>query len=306
MTPKARPALVGAFVVGAFALIGVALVIWGSRALFERRHEYVCYFPGSVEGLGKGSPVKYRGVQVGVVKDIKIRFRQAPDDNRIPVLIELWGKRLHELGGDEPTELVVKELVANGLRARIASASFVTGVAYVNLSEQPATKPQFSELPGPGAVPEIPTLSTELDETTKAVSELLAELSTADFKGMIDSISQAMNSVNQVATSEDLQAALARLPRVLSALRRLSDTLNTGAGKAGETVEELNGALSSLHDTLESTRGVISPQAPLSVELSATLSDVDEAAVAVRQLADFLRRNPHAVVAGTKPRGGHP
>ena len=42
--------------------------------------------------------MKYRGVEIGIVKDIKVRFRQAPDDWRIPVMIQVWGKRLHDLG----------------------------------------------------------------------------------------------------------------------------------------------------------------------------------------------------------------
>jgi len=138
---------------------------------------------------------------------------------------------------------------------------------------------------------------------TKAVSGLLSNLSTADFKGMSDSVSDAMQGVSSVATSGDLRAALKNLPRLLSALHQLTKTLNTDADKAGEVVDDAHGAIAALHDTLESAQGVVSPHAPLTVDLAEALSDVDKAAIAVRELADFLRRNPHAIVAGTKPRG---
>src|SRR5258706_1731241 len=80
MARKPHPARIGAFVIGSIVLAVVAVMIWGSGALFERKYEYVCYFPYSVSGLSKGAPVKYRGVEVGVVKDIKVRFRQELDD----------------------------------------------------------------------------------------------------------------------------------------------------------------------------------------------------------------------------------
>src|SRR5262249_34651110 len=153
-----------------------AAVIWGSRALFERKYEYVCYFSGSVNGLSKGAPVKYRGVEIGVVKDIKIRYRQAPDDTRIPVFIEGWGKRLRELGGEhEPTRERVQDLIGRGLRARLETLSVVTGVLYVSLDQVPGSPVSLAELPGGGPL-EIPTLPTELEEAQRSVVAVLSNL----------------------------------------------------------------------------------------------------------------------------------
>jgi paraquat-inducible protein B len=219
------------------------------------------------------------------------------------VFVELWGKRVQELAGVEPTPATVTELAARGVRARLAFESLVTGVAYVGLDEFPdAPPPVYSELPGRGAIPEIPTMPTEFEEFSSGVSSLLANLSSTDFKGMADAVSDAVKGVNQLVTSEQLQAAIAKLPGLLAGMSRLTATLNTDADKAGDVVEEARGALAALHDTLSSAQGVVSPQAPLSVNLSVALSDVDKAAIAVRELADFLRRNPHSIVAGTKPR----
>ena len=303
MAKKSNLALVGAFVVTSIALAVVAVLIWGSRALFERKYQYVCYFPGSVNGLSRGAPVKYRGVEIGVVKDIRLRFHQAPDEHRIPATIELWGKRLQELGGNEPTPELVDELVAHGLRARLASSSLLTGVMYISFDEAPGTPMVRSEQPGPGALPEIPTLPTEMEELTKNATQFLANLTAADYKGAIDSVSTAMQGVSQLATSGDLQKALDELPRTLTSLRRLAGTIDNEAGKAGPVIEDAQGAMLALREALNSAQGVVSPRAPLPVNVGVAVSDVDKAAVAVRELADFLRRNPHAIVAGTKPTG---
>jgi len=66
------PFLIGLFVtIGTIVIIGV--IIWlGSSQFMQENVKYVTYFDGSVEGLEKGSPVKYLGVPVGTISNIKV------------------------------------------------------------------------------------------------------------------------------------------------------------------------------------------------------------------------------------------
>ena len=73
MSKPASKTLIGVFVLGALALAVIALVIFGSGKFFERRITYVMYFDGSVKGLNIGSPVVFRGVKIGSVKDIELK-----------------------------------------------------------------------------------------------------------------------------------------------------------------------------------------------------------------------------------------
>ena len=66
MGKRTDSALIGAFVIGALALVVAAVLVWGS-GLFRETAEYVCYFEGSLNGLENGAPVKVRGVAVGKV-----------------------------------------------------------------------------------------------------------------------------------------------------------------------------------------------------------------------------------------------
>ena len=185
-------------------------------------------------------------------------------------------------------------------------SAWCTGVVYVSFDEVPGSPASFSELPGEGAIPEIPTLPTRFDEVTEALSGLVANLSSTDFKGIVESVTNAMQGVNQLATSGELHSAIKELRPLLSSAHELSKALKVDAEKSGVVIDDAHGALAAFTETLESTKGAISPHAPLSVNLAVALSDVDKAAVAVRELADFLRRNPHAVVAGTKAHGSGP
>ena len=64
MSKPANKTLIGAFVVGATALLLLAIAVFGSGKLFQTTSRYVLFFDGSISGLSVGSPVLFRGVPV--------------------------------------------------------------------------------------------------------------------------------------------------------------------------------------------------------------------------------------------------
>ena len=72
MKTKLSPAIVGLFVLGAFALGILALLSFGGVNIFTQPQRFVVTFNETVHGLDLGSPVKLRGVRVGRVADLKI------------------------------------------------------------------------------------------------------------------------------------------------------------------------------------------------------------------------------------------
>jgi paraquat-inducible protein B len=279
---RPNPTVVGAFILGGALLIVAALAIWGSGKLFERRYRYVCYFPGSVNGLAVGAAVKYRGVPVGEVTGLRIRFEQGPKDARIPVFVELSGRRVRELGSvEEPTPKLLRDLIQSGLRARLDSESFVTGQLYVNLDLFPDTP--INLVHAQGGYPEIPTIPTQLEEATRSLSALLAQLKQADVAGTARSLSSAIEGLNRLVNTPAVARTLAELPSTVATVRRLVQNVDTDVGKLGENLQSL-----------------LAVRGPLFVELQRALVDVQRAAEAVRALADFLQRNPNALIVGKK------
>ena len=87
MPSRSRKIRLGIFVLILSAVFIAIVAVIGTKQLFKKRDIYfVSYKNISVSGLEKGSPVKYLGINVGSVRDIRID----PDDvNRIIVEVGL-------------------------------------------------------------------------------------------------------------------------------------------------------------------------------------------------------------------------
>ena len=76
-----------------------------------------------------------------------------------------------------------------------------------------------------------------------------------------------------------------------SQLLPLTSSLQQTVGTARSTLE-------TAQETMKNVNGVIAPNSPVGYELVQTLRELSEAARALRVLADYLERNPNAVLFG--------
>ena len=300
---RANPVAIGAFVLGALALATVAVVVWGSGRLFRPTITFVAYFTGSVNGLNLGAPVKFRGVQIGSVTQMRSRMAQAgtlrPDQLRIPVWFDVDPKQISDLQG-APLVLDrahVTELVGEGLRAQLQLESFVTGVLYVGLDFFPESPLVLVHADRPDVF-EIPTVPTTLERASQVMTSVLSQLEHADIDAAVHAITAALDGVNELVRSPEVARGVAAAREALESIRRLADagrpmvtSVQATSGGARDSLRHLDAALGDL-------RTVIDTDGPLTVELARTLGDVGEAARSVRDLASYLERNPNALLVG--------
>ena len=304
---RANPALIGTFVLGAIALAACVVVVWGSGRLFRHTVTFVCYFSGSVNGLNLGAPVKFRGVQIGTVTQIRSRMTQGgnatpPEDLRIPVWFEIDPKQVSDIGGAVTLDRArVDELIAQGLRGQLQLESIVTGVLYLGLDFFPASPIVLVYVDRPEIL-EIPTVPTSIERLSQVMTKFMAQIEKVDIDAAVRAITGAADGVNALVRSPEVDRAVIAAREALESIRRLSDaagphvvpmmgTLEATGARARESLQHLDGALGDL-------QALIDTEGPLSVELTRTLADVGEAARAVKDLASYVERNPNALLVG--------
>jgi len=301
------------FVVGAVVLAVVAVAIFGSGRMFRQTYKFVVYFDTSVNGLNVGAPVKFKGVEIGSVAEIALNLTGAErslETARIPVIIELDQDRITGMGGHvnlgDPA--VVDELIKQGLRARLETQSFVTGVLYVALEVDPGVPVKLVNAPGV-KYRELPTMPTTLEQVRSAAGELVDKLKQIDFERLVNSATEAVEGLGEITNSpkvksaaESLDPAMQKLQATMESIKGLAENLNAKLGPAGEdldtTSKEARVALSELAVTLNALRTVIEPESPTMYKLNRTLDELAAAARGVQALTDYLERNPGALLRG--------
>lgn len=317
MGRKANPTLIGAFVVGALALAVIGLLVFGSGQMFKRTSKLVCFFTGAVDGLNVGAPVKFKGVEVGSVVDVRLSLpgqpavdaRQISKGIRIPVIIELDESKLVGRGAkafSNPERL--KEAIDLGLRAQLNAQSLVTGLLFVQLDFLPDT-PADVVLPPGSEYPEIPTVPTAMEQVRSAAERLMARLDKLDVEGFVRSASEAVDGVNRLVNAPALKAAIESLPETVASVNKAVDSVHDTVTQLGNqagpffdslktTTDRTNEALAQMRTTLQNVQVFIDPASPLAGQITSALQELTGAARSVRLLADYLERNPSAVVRG--------
>ena len=205
MGKKVNPTIIGLFVLGAILLAVIGVIVFGSGQFFKRTETFVMYFPGSVNGLSIGAPVKFKGVDIGQVSDIKLILeREDVQDPQLaipvyvktdPSKISVDGQRLEMASGEN-----LRRLIERGLRAQLQAQSLVTGLLFVQVDFFPDT-PIVYVLPQPSDPMEIPTIPTALEQASTVAKEIINELREVKFGPMVQNASEALASLNQLVSS---------------------------------------------------------------------------------------------------------
>ena len=322
MSQKISPTLIGAFVVGAVALLVIGVVAFGSGQLFRKTQQFVLYFDGSVNGLHMGAPVKFKGVESGSVKDIKLEMGLGNQVHDIPVIIEIDLKKVIRRGVTIEKAMdpnTIREFVTQGLRGQLQTESLVTGVLYVALDWFPETPLRFVQPAGAHfKYEEIPTVPTELEQAHEALVRVVKKIDDIDFKRLIDSLAKTSDGVGQLVSVnspalksilQSMDQAMPQLRGAISDFRKLTTTadhnienvsgdLHQTLTAAQSAIDQIAATMKEAQTTIVSVRATVDPNSPTIYELTKSLREVSGAASSLRLLADSLDHNPQAVVLG--------
>jgi len=128
----------------------------------------------------------------------------------------------------------------------------------------------------------------------------LAQIDNADIDVAVHSITRAVDGVNELVRSPEVQRTVVAAREALESFRHLTDTAQPMVKDVHATSAGARDSLHRLDAALGDLRTLIDTEGPLSVELTRTLVDLGEAARSVRDLASYLERNPNALVVGRR------
>lgn len=236
MGKQASKTLIGVFVLGAVVLTVTALVIFGSGRFLEKTYKYVMFFEGSVKGLQIGSPVVFRGVNIGQVTDIAMHLDPSNLSVLIPVYIEIEaGTFVKPNKGtifkkETDQYKYMQALIDRGLRAQLQMQSFVTGQLVISLDFYPDKPVRLAE--AEEKYPEIPTVPSGIEEVKKRLEELpLLEIA--------ERLRNALAGIEKIVNSPDVQASFGSLNALLKNLDKLVRDMNSQVVPLASNIDRL-------------------------------------------------------------------
>ena len=313
MSKHANPTLIGIFVAGSIGLIVAGiLIISGGKLLLIDKTNYVLYFQGSVKGLNIGSPVSFRGVNVGTVTDIQLVVDEEAVDVRIPVISEIDNtKFIRSQTAKLRRKASIDELIDAGLRAQLQLQSLLTGQLLVQIDFFPNTQPTLVENNRYRSnYEEIPTIPTPIE----IIGELLEGIPVDKLKNHIVS---SIEGIDRLVNSEELQQTIVALRAALEDFRHLVSNLNQqvepvstninltlgdarqALQKATTTLDDVSGTLKQADTTLKSADDILTDEQVLTA-LDNALNEITSAAYAIRILAETINNQPESLIRGRR------
>ncbi|SMF93555.1 paraquat-inducible protein B [Methylomagnum ishizawai] len=267
----------------------------------SHKQTFLLYFDDSVRGLQRGAPVEVRGMRVGTVTDVHLDLDFQTKKFRIPVTIDLdpedfaSGEAVRKYMAAYQDQIaqgrrpVIESLVAQGMRARLKTGSFLTGQLYVDLDLYPDVPPKTLVYGGP--YPEIPTLPSLSDELQKSAMDIMASLKKIPFEKIGNELLGTVQGANRLTNAPELQQTIRDLDAAMKQVQSLARTADTHVAALATGMEQ---SLGSVKKAL----GQLEPGAPMTVNLNKALEELSSAARSLRNLSDYLDRHPEALLKG--------
>jgi paraquat-inducible protein B len=203
--------------------------------------------------------------------------------------------------------------------------SLLTGLLYIDLGFHPDHPAHFFIQPGSGPYPEIPTIPTDMEQIRDNATKALAKIEKIDFNKLVDAITNAGNSVNQLAGDPELHKVIDSINQIVAdpalreaikeakvtlanvdkaviaarnAIDRTSPKIDPLIASLQKSSSDLQTALVQAQSTMASAQLVITPGSPIVHKLDSTLDNLADASRSIHDLADYLQRNPSALIRG--------
>lgn len=312
---------VNKFKIGVFAVSGIvvllgAVLLFGGHDIFKDEVKLVTVYNESVQGLEKGSQVKFRGVPVGKVTEIaimqndsKIRIKMQidpaafvpPESNNAEIMVSSAAEQSNDL------QMFIRNQIKKGLQVRMEFAG-ITGFKYIELNY--FNSPQDKLLPAPTGLAYdeiyIPASPSMLSDAIQNISKSLENISKIRFDKISASLENSAVKINEFIDDDTLQDTVANLKNITAKLdsaiandrlEELMNDLQKTVNEFGRLAQRVNSE-ANINKTAASIRNAGDAVAQSSESLEKTLFKLDNALDKLTVLINLLNENPSALLRG--------
>ena len=233
-------------------------------------------FDESVSGLEAGDDVTYQGLDVGVVTELRSRIIETPFGPELSLLVNVSidPQRMGLEAETTPEQTVefFRFAVSTGMRARLATESLLSSDLRVELVVLDNAPPDML-IEVEDEAPRLPSVESNLSDFTATAEGVLERINALPIEEVMDQAISLMDSIEDLARSEDLQ----RVPG--SAIRLIDDTRALVGSEAIQAIpDQLQAAIADLQQMVNDVRAGGAIEA-----LNSALASLDEAMAGINE-----------------------
>lgn len=284
---------------GLFVVVSVMVILATGLFFLQRLRSrevipLVTYFTENVSGLDISSPVRYRGVAVGRVSDVRID----PRGDIIEVDFELFQDRLATIGQDVTRVQQMADLpVAPRLRAQVVGNP-LTGEGYL-LLDLPRDPPPPIALPFTPSRTYVPSMPSPLAMVQERLPEVLerAEETLQTLREIVARVPDSLDRSDRFFTNVERILRESQLPELSADLRAFSTSTTAQIAQVTSNIEQITSNM----DRLVGTDGTLvkfaeeARSAIREADVAATARATRDAEERTSLAADDLRRSLPAI-----------
>ena len=218
---KVNPTSIGVFVVTALVIFAIFVAVLFNGQWFRNTSRFVLFFDSSINGLNVGAPVKFRGVQIGIVKSVAITYDNDTGVVYTPLIIEIDSELFvsnKKIATKSNRDAFFDKQIMSGLAAKLSMESLITGKLFVELDYYQPNKVRFYGKNNT-SFQQIPTVKSSIEKLVSGTESVLMKISEIDFKTLSKHASSILSNLDQQLKKANLTELVHNLSTAAAAFR---------------------------------------------------------------------------------------
>ncbi len=266
MSKQPNRKLIGLFIISGVVLFLATIGMFVSEKITaNKKNMVVMYFSESIKGLDVGSPVVFKGVNIGRVAKIDLITDTEDSTFSIPVFVTFNRQNFNPAVPRGTRRELLQQLIDKGLRARLNTQNYLTGQLMIELEMIDNAPSPVYRRQDDNNLAEIPTVLSPLAKLSMDFQEIPLKQSITKLNMFLDTLNDHV--VPQLST---VLTEYAKIPEQTKGIPKTLNNLNQVTKEIPETIRNFNRAMINISD----------------------------AAKSLNNFADYIERHPESLLKG--------